>query len=77
MLNNPHSFNHLCHVSTGKSQRLTMAFGIEIVGEVLDGGKILKLKGLDYKSMAGTYRCTVETRGGKNSSSADLIVYCK
>ena len=42
-----------------------------------NNGKILRLKDLRYKEMAGTYKCTVTSIGGQNSGSSTLEVYCK
>ena len=42
-----------------------------------NGGNTLQLKDLDYKDMAGTYKCIVTSIGGQTSDADTLDVYCK
>ena len=44
---------------------------------MINGGKILQLKGLAYEDMAGTYKCIVTGIGGQSSGAGTLHVYCK
>ena len=44
---------------------------------LISNHKILQLRDLGYKEIAGTYKCTVTSAGGKNSGSRTLEVYCK
>ena len=43
----------------------------------MNGGRTLQLNNLDYKQMAGTYKCIVKGIGGQSDGNSTLEVYCK
>ena len=43
---------------------------------VMNAGRTLQLSNLDYKEMAGTYKCIVTGIGGQSNGSGTLEVYC-
>ena len=70
-------FDYIIYKLCMKSNIHFKTFILFLGCDMINGGKDLKLKGLGYKYMAGTYKCTVTGVGGQSSGSSALEVYCK